>query len=151
MSKIAHWIAALAGSLVLTVVPASAWFGDSNGCSGTAVLNTATGEWYISCSGNSCGPNNSRPCAVLVGGIPGSNFNFCGCSDGNPITPTCCYVAIDTATNAPFGNGLCYGDAPIASSCPARSPCDAEFKPNSTTEKIGKCKGALPPQPVPGS
>lgn len=146
---IASRLAAVAAMLLFPTSFAFIPFGDSNGCKGTAVLNPATGEWYVSCTGNSCGPNNTRPCAVLTGGVPGANFSFCGCQDGSPQTPTCCYAAVDTTTGTPFGNGLCYGDAPIASSCPARSPCDAEFKSGSTTEKEGKCKGAPAPQPVP--
>lgn len=128
-----------------------AFVGDSNGCTGTATYDAVHNHWYMVCGGNSCGASNSRPCAVLTGGAPGANFNFCGCSDGSPQTPLCCYACVDTSTGVPFGNGLCHGQGsgtpPIGNACAKLPPCNAEYKSGSTTEKVGACQGGLPPLP----
>jgi hypothetical protein len=132
----------------VSVATAAPFFGDSNGCTGTATWDAVHGNWYMDCGGSSCGPNNNRPCTPLTGGVPGANFTFCGCQDGNPQTPTCCYAAVDTNTGLPFGNGLCHMSQGAGTICTGFYPCQAVYKPGSTTEKVGKCSLTPPPQPV---
>lgn len=139
-------------SIITTAAaPTAPRIGDSNGCTGTATYDVSHGNWYMACGGNSCGANNNRPCTQLPGGLPGANFTFCGCQDGVPQTPLCCFACVDTSTGLPFGNGLCYGQGngqpPIGNACTKQPPCNAVYKQGSTTEKIGQCQGPPPPEP----
>lgn len=129
--------------------------GDSNGCSGIAHQDPQTGEWYLTCSGASCGEQENLPCAQLAGGAPGANFIFCGCQDGGPITPTCCFVAISSA-GFPYGNGLCRGMRPpghqgpwVGDNCPGGNDCNAKWvNPSDHSQgKHGVCQTIYYPPP----
>lgn len=141
---------------ILTVPHAEStgmWVGDSNGCKGHAEFNAATGNWSMPpnrCEGSSCGPNNTRRCTLLPGGTPGANFTFCGCQDGSPQTPICCYITLDTNSGLPKSNGFCQGQVVPASICDAGS-CQVWPPIGIGTIVEGKCIGSVEPEPPPGT
>lgn len=62
---------------VITAAPVRPALGDSNGCTGTATLDTSHEPyvWYMDCGGSSCGANNNLPCTPLTGGRPGGQLH----------------------------------------------------------------------------